>query len=145
MSYVKNVLILILIAAGVFLLFYFSAPESSVYQERPLWTIALESENFSGQRGNAAIYEEKGRIKIILTLSPGALGQIQPAYIQDGDCNSPLRESARYHLNDVTSGGSQTVLDVPAETFRTELPLSIRISRSAEEIYTGALCGTIEK
>ena len=145
MAYVKNILVLILIAAGVFLLFYFSAPESSVYQEQPLWTIALESENFSGQRGNAAIYQEKGRIKIILTLSPGAPDQIQPAYIQDGDCNSPPRDSARYRLNDVTSGESQTILDVPAETLKAELPLSIRIGRSREEIYTGALCGTIGK
>ncbi|GEM_PF-5135069 len=145
MTYAKNILVLILIAAGVFLLFYFSAPESSIYQERPLWTIALESENFSGQRGSAAIYEEKGRIKIILTLSPGARGQIQPAYIQDGDCNSSPRASARYRLNDVTSGESQTILEAPTETFKTELPLSIRIGRSGEEIYTGALCGTIGK
>lgn len=145
MAYAKNIVIIILIAAGVFLLFYFSVPQSSVYQERPLWTIELESENFSGQRGNAAIYEEKDRIKIVLTMSPAAPGQSQPAYIQGGDCNSPPVESARYRLNDVASGESQTILEMPAETLKAELPLSIRIGRLTEEIYTGALCGTIEK
>ncbi len=140
----KSILIALLLAAVLAGLSYF-IPRSAIDRGKTLWELSLSQMNFTGDRAEARIADRDGRVWIALELASGDRDVKRPAYIHIGKCGGPSRTYAKYRLTDMTDGNSETLIDISPDDFAKDLPLSIQVSQSFDDVYLGAACGTIER
>ncbi len=107
------------------------------------FAIALNELNKSGQSGTAMFKEVKGKATVVITLNNQPKDTEEPANIYFGSCQEP--QHAKYSLHPVKDGFSETILDVPLSRILSELPLSLFVHKSEEELQNYVACGEIIK
>ncbi len=106
-------------------------------------TIALNTQNSSGQQGTATLTEVNGKVKVVLNLSGGSFTAAQPAHIHVGSCPTP--GAVKYPLTNVMNGRSETILTVPMdELMKSSDKLAINIHKSATESQIYTACGNLQ-
>lgn len=100
----------------------------------------LKTQNRSGESGTAEIYDENGKVKVVIALT-GAPRTAQPAHIHVGACPNP--GAVKYPLANVINGTSTTMLTVPLDEIMNGLPLAVNVHKSAKELKTYVACGDI--
>ena len=102
--------------------------------------VTLIEQNTSGQSGTATIEEVTGGLKVTLALT-GNPANTQPAHIHSGSC-AELGD-AKYTLTSVSSGASETTLDLTMDELKAGYPLAVNVHKSTEEAGTYYTCGNI--
>src|SRR5258708_13119612 len=79
------------------------------------WTVWLDSQNKSGETGNATLQQIDGKVlvRLIMTGFPATVSQT--TYIHSGTC--ALLGGVKYPLAPVVNGKSETTLDVTLDQF----------------------------
>ncbi|GEM_PF-4019470 len=104
-------------------------------------TFKLSEGNNSGMSGVALLESEGTKTKVKVRLVGAPRGVVQPAHIHVGAC--PNVGAVKYALNSLREGKSETVLDVPMEALKSELPLGLNIHKSANEAGVYVACGDL--
>ena len=150
----KNAIILIVIIALIivgYLVFKNKGEETPQIIEMATTTpaaeplrisIALATQNKSGESGAATLEDVDGKLKVTLVLSGAPEGVSQPAHIHIGTC-AKLGDPT-YTLSNVVGGNSETLLDTATvEQILAGLPLAVNIHKSATEASKYVACGNI--
>lgn len=101
--------------------------------------ITLAEENGSGQKGTVLFEEIGNKVRVIVVM--GMKTKVQPAHIHIGRC--PGVGVVRYPLNNVIAGKSVTMLDVTIEDLLNQVPLSVNVHKSIEEVGVSVACGLL--
>lgn len=154
----------VLVASGavvfialIALLLYFgkNARPQSATQESPLpqaqtptletkkeITLALKSQNNSGQTGSMNLAEVNGKVLATVNIKKGPANISQPSHIHTGTCEK-LSE-IKYSLASVVNGFSQTALQTTFEDLQKLSPLAINVHKSNAEAGTYVACANLE-
>lgn len=104
-------------------------------------TVALNTQNNSGESGTATLTEENGKTKVVLNYTGFPQDVVQPAHIHTGSCAS--LGGIKYALSFPKNGTSETTLDVSIDQLLAQLPLAINVHKSASEVTVYTACGDI--
>jgi hypothetical protein len=104
-------------------------------------TVQLDALNGSEQTGTATLQPEGDGTKVILELSNARGGIAQPAHIHLGRCDE-LDPAAKWHLEAVKEGVSETLLPVPLRTILEE-NVAINVHKSVIDADVYVACGNI--
>jgi len=149
----KNVWIIIalLIIAGLAIAYW---PKQEDISSTPVETtteitesmkqvVTLASQNNSGQQGNVDLEETDGKVKVMVKLNAVSPDVSQPVHIHEGTCANIGK--IVYPLTALSSGSSETMLDVSLDELLAAMPLSINAHKSVEEIGEYVACGELSK
>ncbi|KKU42349.1 MAG: hypothetical protein UY31_C0068G0003 [Candidatus Wolfebacteria bacterium GW2011_GWE1_48_7] len=121
-----------------------TAPEISVpAPQAQAMVVVLDSQNGSGQMGTATLTATNGKTQVVLKLTGGPEGVVQPAHIHTGTCASIGQ--VVYPLTFPVDGESTTILDVPMTKLLGGLPLAINVHKSPQEAGIYYACGDIAR
>lgn len=102
--------------------------------------ITLLELNKSSQAGVATLQDLGDRTKIQLRVA-GATAGAQPVSIYNGICQRV--GYLKYQLPDLVNGLSEVILNVPLSKIKSELPLTINIHKSKDELGITTACGDL--
>lgn len=124
------------------------APPEPVKVEEPtvvapprMITLTLDAQQNGIESGQALIFDEGGKAKIVLSLTNAPLDVPQPADVVLGTCASP--GVSVFTLAPAVNGGSETKLLPTLDEFLAKSPLAIRVKQSAVEGDIIVACGTL--
>lgn len=105
-------------------------------------TVQLGTQNNSGQSGTATLTDMgNGQTKVVINITPGAVGVAQPAHIHDGTCTN-LNPVPKYPLSAVKNGSSETTVNISLSDLLAK-PYAINLHKSVADIKTYVACGDI--
>ena len=110
-------------------------------QEKNEVKFALKEVSSSSQSGTAELYDENGKVKVVLSLTGGNFTKPQPAHIHSGTC--PTVGKIVYPLNDVVNGKSETTISASMKDLIGQLPLAVNVHKSQTELKVYTACGDI--
>lgn len=127
------IIILIIIIAVVVYFNWFAIPN------QPLIVTMTEINN-SRQSGSATLIPEGEKTRIIINLA-NAPNYSQSVYIIEGYCARP--GNAKYSLESLNKGRSESLLDLPFKEIIKQLPLAIGVYRPTQTEQINIACGNI--
>jgi len=105
-------------------------------------TVTLAEQNTSGMSGKATLTDSNEGLMVALSLTGAPEDVEQPAHIHINSCADI--GGVEYPLNSPVNGESATVLTgVTLDMLRGQLPLSLNVHKSAEEVGIYVACGDI--
>ncbi|MBI3576928.1 CHRD domain-containing protein [Candidatus Gottesmanbacteria bacterium] len=105
-------------------------------------TVALSALGSSGETGTAILSEERGKAKVVISVTGEPAGAIQPAHIHIGACPTPGK--VLYSLTNVVAGTSETTIAASLADLKAQLPLAINLHESAAMIKKYVACGDLK-
>ena len=124
----------VLIVAGTF-------AGSAVATDDGALTIQLNAVNGSGQTGTAKLIPEGETTKIVIEMANPRSGIAQPTRIHLGTCEE-LDPAAKWSLDAVKEGQSETVLSVPLKTILAQ-KAAINVHKSVIDSGVYVACGDL--
>ena len=109
-------------------------------------TFTLDEVGGSGQSGTATLTVVDGKTEIVIDITPGPAGAIQPTSIRRLNCDN-LGGSPQL-LEDVADGKSTTLINTPIPTLlklAREEGLAITVQKSRQEIDIDLVCGNFPR
>jgi len=103
--------------------------------------VALSEQNESGLTGTARLTDRDGSTLVRINLTGAPEGIAQPAHIHANSC-ADIGEIL-YPLEFPVNGVSVTTLDVSLDAILAQLPLSLNVHKSVEEISVYVACGDL--
>ncbi|HWA51729.1 MAG TPA: hypothetical protein VG895_01585 [Patescibacteria group bacterium] len=104
-------------------------------------TVALDTQNKSGESGTATLQEVNGQVVVTLNMAGFPKGIEQPAHIHLGSCPNP--GAIKYPLTSVMNGTSTTTLNVTMDQLKSMMPLAINVHKSVAQSSTYYSCGDV--
>ncbi|KKW20050.1 MAG: Cu-zn Superoxide dismutase [Parcubacteria group bacterium GW2011_GWA2_51_10] len=104
-------------------------------------TVALNTQNNSGESGTATLTDSGGKTIVTLALSGAPEGTAQPAHIHTGSCANI--GGVLYPLVFPVNGVSETTLDVSLDVILSQLPLALNVHKSPDEVNVYVACGDL--
>lgn len=151
-------MILGLLGAGAAYLLFWQEPKQAAQaptqeeteERRPIsglqsMGIGLLEQNSSGESGFATFASVDGQTRVVVDVANVPADVLQPAHIHTGSCAE--LGGVKYPLSGVQRVGmgptSETILDVSLEQLLSELPLTINVHKSGQELGVYVVCGNI--
>lgn len=114
---------------------------TDVAMPQTAFTINLNEQNESGEKGTATLVEENGKVVVTVSLEGYPDETPQPAHIHVGSC--PDVGEVKYPLTNVVNGQSVTTLNITLAEVESELPLGLNVHKSPAEAGIYTACGDL--
>ena len=133
----------LVVAIGGYLFLSARTPAPAPVALTKMATVALATQNASGEAGTATLKEVGGKVVVTLDVVGAPADVAQPAHIHMGACPEP--GAVKYPLTSPVGGKSETTLDVSFDDLMAQLPLAVNVHKSVAQSKVYVACGDVTK